>query len=140
MRVHGVFVRRSAAITDRGRTEKNAQCIACQLLKGRAREIPICCKHLSTKGGSGTEGCGGIWRSRIAWLFRFLHGILQERETYVYCIVCKTLYFVTPILREFCDLIRIPHQERESNLASFLVNQDCLFTIRYSRDGRTENY
>lgn len=58
---------RSDAITDRGRAEKNAQCIGCQLLEGKAREASICCQLLSTtKGGSSTEGCGTVYRSRIA--------------------------------------------------------------------------
>lgn len=57
---------RSDAITDRGRTEKNAQCIGCQLLEGKAREASICRQLLSTaKGGSSTEGCGTVYPSRI---------------------------------------------------------------------------
>lgn len=39
MRVYSVFGRHSVAIMDRGRTEKNAQRIACQLLEGRARRF-----------------------------------------------------------------------------------------------------
>lgn len=66
---------------DRGRAEKNIQRIACQLLEGRAREVPICCKRLSAKGGNGTEGCGGIRWSRIAWLFPTWHsGFLRSAK------------------------------------------------------------
>lgn len=85
--------------------EKAAQRIACQLLEGRAREVPICCKHLSTKGGSGTEGCGGIHRSRIAWLFRLCTESFKsvKERTYIWLV---TLYFVTPILRILAILLR----------------------------------
>lgn len=84
--------------------EKAAQRIACQLLEGRAREVPICCKHLSTKGGSGTEGCGGIHRSRIAWLFRLCTESFKsvKERTYIWLV---TLYFMTPILRIFAILL-----------------------------------
>lgn len=121
MRVHGVFVRHSVAIMDRGRTEKNAQRIACQLLEGRARDVPICCKHLSTKGGSGTEGCGGIRRSRIAWLFRLCTESFKsvKERTYVWLV---TLYVVTPILRKLAILLGSVKKQLTLNRGIFFHN------------------
>lgn len=117
MRVHGVFVRHPVAIMDRGRTEKNAQRIACQLLEGRAREIPICCKHLSTKGGSGTEGCGGIRRSRIAWLFRLRTESFKsvKDRTYIWLV---TLYANST---ETCNFTEIHKKKLNINRGIFLT-------------------
>lgn len=115
MRVHGGSARRSvgrSAITDRGRTEKNAQRIACQLLEGRAREVPICCKLLSTKGGSGTEGCGGTCRSRIAWLFQFLRTEYFKSAKRIY----GTGYLVSrdAVSAVICDFRSGPREEGDT--------------------------
>lgn len=114
---------RSDAITDRGRAEKNAQCIGCQLLEGKAREASICCQLLSTttKGGSSTEGCGTVYRSRIARnLYRdvFTSSITPRRNRNSF--VFRNSNDISPFKRRSCETFRrIVSSDRLARVQSY---------------------
>lgn len=139
MRVHDGFVCRSVAITDRGRAEKNAQRIACQLLEGRAREVPICCKLLSTKGGSGTEGCGSICRSRIAWLFRLCTEYLKSARRHIWHL-SPSASMLSQIYRDAARIGKPIFQRKQKNrsvaLCKYITTLNLIFSLRFTRASR----